>query len=58
MPALEAEVIGHCGYCKIRVKVNANGTTPWHTVGIFTCQGVDSKAVDIEKKLKSEGNIK
>jgi hypothetical protein len=49
MPALEAEVIGRCPHCRVRVKVNDNGTTPWHTVGIFTCDGVDRKAVDIEK---------
>lgn len=48
MARRNAEVPGYCPLCKIRLSVNADGTTPWHTVGIFTCEGVDQKA-DIEK---------
>lgn len=54
MPALELEVIGHCSYCKLRSKLNNDLTMPWHPVGIFTCDGVDKPAVDIERP-KPEG---
>lgn len=55
MPKLEKQAHANCRHCLMRLTPNADGTAPWHTVGIFVCEGAGkpvTNAVPAAKKVR------